>query len=182
MRSIFGIGIITLLFALTAPAQSTQSLAEVARSERARRGGTSEVQVYTTEGIQALLRPINPELIAAMEGLAAAFGQLGSELADPLSGLLGAGESLAGGMVDMLQAFEAGALEEIERLEAELETPDLDDEDRDRLEEELAEVEQFLTEVRAELPEAQPDELELPGRAGAIGERPAGLRGAPRRC
>ena len=152
MRTLFGIGIITLLFASTAGAQS---LAEVAREERARRGGTIEAQVYTIEDIQALFRPVNVELIAAMEDLAAAFGQLGADLVDPLSGLTDAGADLTGGMVGMLEAFEEGSLEEIERLETELDDPDLDDEDQDRLEEELAELERVLSEVRAELPEAR---------------------------
>ena len=99
-------------------------MAEVARQERARRGGTIEAQVYTIEDIQALFRPVNVELIAAMENLSAAFGQLGADLIDPLSGLTDEGADLTGGMVGMLEAFEEGSLEEIERLETELDDPD----------------------------------------------------------
>ncbi len=140
-----------------------QSLADLARQERARReSSTVESTVYTTEGLLAqYAQPIDPELLGALEGLRDSLLQFGADVAEPTAGLLDVGTGLAGGLVEMLEAFEAGSLDEIERLEVELDDPSLSGEERAALEEELSEAQRVLAEVRAELVRARLQSGEL---------------------
>ncbi len=138
---------------------SAQSLADVARAERARREGSSfEGAIYTTEQIQGRYAPavaapqaVDPEVLGALEDLRDSLLQFGADVAEPTAGLLEAGTGGAGAMVEMLEAFEAGSLEEIQRLETELADPSISDEERSALEAELVDAQQVLSEVRTEL-------------------------------
>lgn len=106
---------------------SAQSLADVARAERARRQLSAiEGAIYTTEQIQGRYEPP----VAAPQAI------------DPDG---------VGAVVEMLESFEAGSLEEIRRLDTELANPSISDEERSALESELLDAQQVLSEVRSEL-------------------------------
>ena len=145
--------IITLLFGTFAAAQTVGELAELARRERARRAAeTSTAEVYTTEGLAARFQQVRPEVIAALEDLGVAVDQVSSDLGIA-SDAAGIGEELSGSTTEMLEAFEAEALREISRLRVSLANPLGGN--RAQLQAELADAEQALSEVRAEMAASQ---------------------------
>ena len=156
MRFLLSAAIIALL---SDSVGSAQSLADVARAERARRAVSSiEGVIYTTEQVQSRYPPavaasqtVEPELLGSLEDLRDSLLQFGADAAEPTAGLLDAGTGLSGGMVGMLEAFEAGSLEEIQRLETELANPSISAEERSALESELLDAQEVLSEVRTEL-------------------------------
>lgn len=156
MRILLSAAIIALLFDSVS---SAQSLADVARAERARRQrSATEGAIYTTEQIQGRYEPpvaapqaVDPELLGSLEDLRDSLLQFGADVAEPTAGLLDAGTGGAGAMVEMLEAFEAGSLEEIQRLDTELANPSIFDEERSALESEILDAQQVLSEVRSEL-------------------------------
>ena len=171
MRILLSAAIIALL---SGSLVSAQSLADVARAERARRAGsTVEGVVYTTEQVQSRYPPpvaaseeADPELLSTLRDLRDSILQFGADTAEPTAGLLNAGTDLSGGVVEMLEAFEAGSLDEIERLDTELANPSLSEEDRSALESERLEAQRVLSEVRSELIPArlQSGELQAAGQ------------------
>ena len=138
---------------------SAQSLADVARAERAwRAGSTIEGVIYTTEQVQSQYPPavaapqeVDPELLGTLEDLRDTILQFGSDTAEPTAGLLDVGTDLFGDLVELLETFEAGSLEEIERLGTELANPSLSEEERSALESERLEAQRILSEVRTGL-------------------------------
>ncbi len=142
--------IITLLLGTFAPAQTIGELAELARRERARRAtATSTAEVYTTEGLAVRFQRVRPEVIAALEDLGVAVDQVSSDFAGIASDAASIGGELSGSMTGMLEAFEAEALRDISRLRVSLANPLGGN--RAELQAELAEAEQVLAEVRAEM-------------------------------
>lgn len=150
--------IITLLFAMTAQAQS---LADLAREERARRTTrTSARKVFNNQTLQALLTPppvaIDP---AANEELIGALGDLQGSLEDlATSGLVESGREVVGAGVDLfrtmiqsLEGMEVATQQEVGRLRAQLANPVMSRAGRAQAQEELDDAERVLGEVRAEL-------------------------------
>jgi hypothetical protein len=161
MRILLSAAIIALLFDSVG---SAQSLADVASAERARRQrSATEGAIYTTEQIQGryeppVAAPQDPESLDSLEDLRDSLLEFGANVAEPTAGLLEAGTDGAGVVVEMLESFEAGLLEEIQRLDTELANPSISDEERSAPESELLDAQQGLSEVPSAL---GPERLQL---------------------
>ena len=147
--------IITLLFAMTAHAQS---LADLARQERARR--TNQVvakKVFNNQTLQALLVPpptaIDPvRLTGALDDLQGGLEALAaSGLVESGSEVMEAGAGMFRQMIQGLENMEITTQQEIGRLRARLVNPLMSAAGRSEAEVELADAERVLSEVQAEL-------------------------------
>ncbi len=160
MRFIFSAAIIALLFDSVG---SAQSLADFARQERARRqASTVDGAIYTNEEVQgpyvpeiATSQPADPELISTLEELEDRLQQFEADAAPPTAGLADAGTGMSGPRVEMLEAFEAGSILEIERLDFELGDLSVTGAERAELEAEMLNAQGILSAVREELVEAR---------------------------
>ena len=150
-----------------------QSLADFARQERARRTNqTSAIKVFNNQTLQALLAPPQTaldsartdELIGAMVDLQSSLEGLAS------SGIVESGREVVEGGVEMfrqmiegLETIEVGIQQDMSILRARLANPVMSAAGRTEAQEELADNERALSEVRVELADLRGKLAELEG-------------------
>ena len=149
---------------------SAQTLADYARAERARRQSLTNVgATYTNEDVQGPYVPFDtesppvPELLNSLQELADRLGESGADSIEQSTGPAGLATYESGSRIQMLEAFEAGSIEEIERLESELRDPVIVGAERVDLEDTLLDAQQILIAVRGELvQQVPPQSVEVP--------------------
>ena len=175
MKLLCRVLIITLLFGVSV---QSQSLAELARNERARRSAQAvRGAVYTSETLFRI--EISEEMIAALQNVSTALEDFAAPLLASAQGVAGAGVDLARQMVTGMEEMEAATEQEIARLRGELASPDLTPEERTQLEAELADAERILSEVGVELQDARQNLAGMEAQVQSVGQgfpvSPAGV-------
>ena len=175
MKLLCRVLIITLLFGVSV---QSQSLAELARNERARRSAQAvRGTVYTSETLFRI--EISEEMIAALQNVSTALEDFAAPLLESAQGVAGAGVDLARQMVTGMEEMEAATEQEIARLRGELASPDLTPEERTQLEAELADAERILSEVGVELQDARQNLAGMEAQVQSVGQgfpvSPAGV-------